>query len=535
MRLDFTHRVSLFFAVVLLGIATTANAQTSARVLRTGVGAPSGNCRIFPSGYGDIYINLVNGAWYTCKNSAGLPTSNGTWTLQTGGGGGGGDVTGPSAAADGELVLFSGSTGKVVRRSSALTGYVKLASGVVSAAPIPASDLPTAAADGTTKGVASFNAADFDASSGNVSLDYTNGQAANGSTKGFLTAADWTTFNSKQAGPLTGDVVTSGAAATIANNAVTNAKMADVATATFKGRTSAGTGDPEDLTATQATALLNAMVGDSGSGGTKGLVPAPAAGDTAANKFLKANGTWAAPSGAGDTVGPASSTDNAIARFDGTTGKLLQNSAVTIDDSNNLSTPGSISTGVGGSVAGNIALGQGTATSVAASTVQFQAPTSVTGYNLVFPGATGNGFLNWSNSANVATATFKAAPSGTVVGDTDTQTLTHKTLTNPAITVQTLTDAATISWNADSGNMATVTLGGNRTMAAPTNLKAGGSYSLTVTQDGTGSRTITWNSVFKWASGTAPTLTTTASRTDLITCISNDGTNLLCNALLDIR
>jgi hypothetical protein len=59
--------------------------------------------------------------------------------------------------------------------------------------------IANAVADGTTKGAASFTAADFDASSGNISLDYTNGQAASGSTKGFLTSADWTTFNGKQA------------------------------------------------------------------------------------------------------------------------------------------------------------------------------------------------------------------------------------------------------------------------------------------------------------------------------------------------
>lgn len=52
-------------------------------------------------------------------------------------------------------------------------------------------------------------------------------------------------------------------------------------------------------TPTQVTADLIGMVGDSGSGGTKGLVPAPAAGDTAAGKFLKADGTWASPPGAG--------------------------------------------------------------------------------------------------------------------------------------------------------------------------------------------------------------------------------------------
>lgn len=98
---------------------------------------------------------------------------------------------------------------------------------------------------------------------------------------------------------LTGDVTapTGSNATTVANDAVTNAKLANVATATFKGRTTAGTGDPEDLTATQATALLNALVGDSGSGGTKGLAPAPAAGDAAAAKFLRADATWAAPAG----------------------------------------------------------------------------------------------------------------------------------------------------------------------------------------------------------------------------------------------
>lgn len=59
--------------------------------------------------------------------------------------------------------------------------------------------IDNAAADGSTKGAASFTAADFNSSTGLISLDYTNGQAASGSTKGFLTSADWTTFNGKQA------------------------------------------------------------------------------------------------------------------------------------------------------------------------------------------------------------------------------------------------------------------------------------------------------------------------------------------------
>lgn len=89
----------------------------------------------------------------------------------------------------------------------------------------------------------------------------------------------------------------------------------------------------------------------------------------------------------------------------------------------------------------------------------------------------------------------------------------------------TLSDGATINWDASANQVTSVTLGGNRTMAAPTNLVDGATYVLSVIQDGTGSRTITWNSVFKWPGGTAPTLTTTASARDIITFVS-DGTNL---------
>lgn len=101
---------------------------------------------------------------------------------------------------------------------------------------------------------------------------------------------------------LTGDVTGSGTgsfATTIGANKVTLAMMATVSTARFLGRTTASTGNVESLTATQATALLNAMVGDSGSGGTKGLVPVPGAGDAAAAKFLRADATWAVPAGGG--------------------------------------------------------------------------------------------------------------------------------------------------------------------------------------------------------------------------------------------
>lgn len=85
----------------------------------------------------------------------------------------------------------------------------------------------------------------------------------------------------------------------IGANKVTLGMMAQIATARFLGRTTASTGDVESLTATQATAMLNVMAGDSGTGGTKGLVPAPGAGDFVAGKFLDAGGGYSVPPGSG--------------------------------------------------------------------------------------------------------------------------------------------------------------------------------------------------------------------------------------------
>lgn len=91
---------------------------------------------------------------------------------------------------------------------------------------------------------------------------------------------------------------------------------------------------------------------------------------------------------------------------------------------------------------------------------------------------------------------------------------------------QTLTDGATIDWNLSTEQVAKVTLAGNRTLNAPTNQQAGAFYSLAIIQDGTGSRTLTFNSAYKFTGATAPTLTTTASAKDII-IFKSDGTNLL--------
>jgi hypothetical protein len=79
----------------------------------------------------------------------------------------------------------------------------------------------------------------------------------------------------------------SGATFSLADNGVTNAKLADMVTARLKGRVTAGTGNPEDLTGTQATTLLDIFTDT-----LKGVAPSSGGGTT---NFLRADGTWNAP------------------------------------------------------------------------------------------------------------------------------------------------------------------------------------------------------------------------------------------------
>lgn len=119
----------------------------------------------------------------------------------------------------------------------------------------------------------------------------------------------------------------------IVDGSVANADLADMAQATVKGRPAAsGTGAPQDLTGTNLLSIVPVMVGDSGAGGVVGLCPAPGAGDAAAGKFLKADGSYDVPSGtgSGDVVGPAVAVDSNLCAFNGTTGKLIKDSGVAV-------------------------------------------------------------------------------------------------------------------------------------------------------------------------------------------------------------
>ena len=97
-----------------------------------------------------------------------------------------------------------------------------------------------------------------------------------------------------------------------------------------------------------------------------------------------------------------------------------------------------------------------------------------------------------------------------------------------------LTDASTVAVDLSLGNNFTLTLAGNRTLGAPTNVTAGQSGVIVVTQDGTGSRTLAYNSVYKFAGGTAPTLTTTASAVDVLAYYVESSTRITVTSLLNV-
>tara|TARA_R110000787_G_scaffold1889_2_gene7942 strand:+ start:3477 stop:4067 length:591 start_codon:yes stop_codon:yes gene_type:complete len=91
-----------------------------------------------------------------------------------------------------------------------------------------------------------------------------------------------------------------------------------------------------------------------------------------------------------------------------------------------------------------------------------------------------------------------------------------------------LTDASSIAVNLATNNHFSVTLAGNRALANPTNIVAGTSGSFFITQDGTGSRTLSYGSYYSFVGGTAPTLTTTAAGVDRVDYIARTTTDLHC-------
>lgn len=197
----------------------------------------------------------------------------------------------------------------------------------------------------------------------------------------------------------TGDVTKTagGTALTIANSAVTLAKMADLVTARFIGRVSGTTGVPEAMTGTQATTLL-----DTFTSALKGLAPASGGGTT---NFLRADGTWASPAGGGTVTNTAGNlTNNSIVLGAGTTDTKVVAGIVSDGVSK-------VTLGVAGASVGGLLMANATS-----GTVELRPVTGALGTAVI------------SVPAATDTMVLLAA----------SQTLTNKTLTSPTLTTPAL-------------------------------------------------------------------------------------------------
>ncbi len=124
-------------------------------------------------------------------------------------------------------------------------------------------------------------------------------------------------------------------------------------------------------------------------------------------------------------------------------------------------------------------------------------------------------FSTTADGASSPTERFRISQNGVV------------TVKNGAVAeIGTLTDAATITPDFAANCNFTVTLGGARTIANPSNLTAGQSGSIFLVQDATGSRTVSWGSYWDFAGGSAPTLTTTANAVDRVDYVVRSSTSI---------
>jgi hypothetical protein len=148
-----------------------------------------------------------------------------------------------------------------------------------------------------------------------------------------------------------------------------------------------------------------------------------------------------------------------------------------------------------------------------------------------------------NGGTNASTADGARTSLGLVIG-TDVQAFDADTAKTDVVqsftaaqrgTVVALTDGATITPDFAAGNNFSVTLGGNRTLANPTNLTAGQSGAITITQDATGGRTLAFGSNWKFPGGTAPTLTTTAAAVDVIAYYVESASRITARLVGDVK
>lgn len=257
-------------------------------------------------------------------------------------------------------------------------------------------------------------------------------------------------------------------AGTLSNN-----KLDAMAQATVKGRAAgAGTGAPQDLTASQLVQLLNTHSDGSGAVGLNVMPP------------------WQAL-----TYGSTVTLNGSTARW----ADLVLSGNATLSPT-------------------NIQRGQ-----IYAVRIRQDATGGRT--------LTWSSEFKWKSSTGLIRSSANATSYFLFVGDENNELHEIASDPNVYVTKQTLTDGATITWDLAKGHIAEVTLGGNRSLAV-SNVNRTGTAVLIVKQDATGGRTLSYSSAFKWPGGTAPTLSTNANSVDILTFLVDASTGTLYGSVL---
>ena len=152
--------------------------------------------------------------------------------------------------------------------------------------------------------------------------------------------------------------------------------------------------------------------------------------------------------------------------------------------------------------------------------------------SLTFEGATADGFE--TTIAVVDPTADRVATLPDATGTVALLSLAQSYTAAQRGAISALTDGATITADFAVANNFSVTLGGNRTLANPSNQTAGQSGCIWITQDGTGSRTLAYGSQWDFTGGTAPTLSTAAAAVDCLVYAVQSSTKITATLVTNL-
>ncbi len=485
-------------------------------------GATANQCLIWSTSLGWIAGNCSSAASAFNAITTGTNTTA-TMTVGTGGS----LLRSGSGIIDANKILGTTLTG--------ITGVVKMTAGIPSQA-LAGTDFESGltfttglnrstntvncvdgAADGSTKGCSAFTAADFNSSSGLISLDYINGQKATGSVPGFLASADWTTFNNKQStvsivndtniqGSISGGVITLAWASTlpkarIIGTAVYN-DQANTYSAGLQDLHSATARLPESVVGSLPSAAANTnhvyvvTDGVSASDCTAGS-------GTARALCISNGGSWVALGGGAGGGGANTALSNLAsvsinqslvpqANLDlGAVANPWRRAYLAgYEDITKTALPAN-------PAAGFIRVYGDSSSGLLACIDETGASCNPTG------GGGSTAFSALTGSTNTTATMLVGA--GASLGFTSTGSVAANKIAAAAVAVRVVTFSATPTFNLSLGTIQKITLTANVTSSTFSNPSSGVLYTFKICQDGTGGRTFVFPTALKRATTISPT------------------------------